>query len=244
MKCYSLLFFVIILFSCNKNSDVTPAADSAQSTLSAKDGSGSGGNNNNTGFIQSVSSGSASRLISTHSDSIWVTFTQPAPAGGWTLQLTSSDPSAAQVPATYPVPEGASVVHPPVIAGNIANAKNVTISVKLFSQVKTTVLKVFPLTATFPAPQLQSPSDGAGIGFRIQVKFTWNDNFNAYYSHFQISTDKAFTDLVTDLLLDQPIWGQSYFNGTGTRYWRVSYVDASGNQGPWSQVRSFVEKAQ
>jgi len=168
---YTFLVFsgIIMLFGCNKNNDITPLS-SSQVSNSQGSGSGSGGgDNNSTGFILSVLSGTVSRLISTHTDSILVSFTQPA-------------------------------------------------TVKLLSQTKTTVLKVFPLTATFPKPVLQSPGDGAGINFRIQVKFDWNDNINAYYSHFQISIDKAFTNLITNILLDQSVWGQSYFNGTGTRY--------------------------
>lgn len=242
MKRFAFFTLMIIAsFSCSKKNDIT-ALSSSQ--INNSKGGGNGGGNNNNGFIQSVISGTASRLISTKTDSILVSFTQAAPAGGWTLQLTSSDPSAVQIAPAYFVPEGSFTVFPPVTAGNVANAKNVTITVKLLSQTKTTTLKVFPLTAAFPAPQLQSPGNGAGINFRIQVKFDWNDNNNAYYYHLQISTDKAFTDLVTDIETDQSIWGQSYFNGTGTRYWRVAFVDAGGNLGLWSEIRNFVEKPQ
>ncbi len=244
MKFYSILFLVaLVIAGCTKTNDTNPVTIASEvEPGTAKDGGGGGGNN--SGFIQSVLSGNASRLISTYRDSILVSFTQAAPPEGWTLILTSSDPAAVQVPSTYPVPPGAFVVYPPVTAGTVINAKNVTISVKLFSQTKTTVLKVFPLTATFPAPLLQSPGNGANINFRILVTFDWNDNNNAYYSQLQISIDNAFTNLITDVLLNESIWAQSYFNGTGTRYWRVRFVDASGNAGPWSQVRSFVERPQ
>lgn len=239
MKRYAFFILMIIgSFSCSKKNDITALSSSQTSN------SKGGGGNNNNGFLQSVLSGTASRLISTKTDSILISFNQMAPAGGWTLQLISSDPSAVQIAPTYFVPQGAFVVHPLVTGDNVANAKNVTITVKLLSQTKTTVLKVFPLTASFPAPQLLSPGNGSGINFRTQVKFDWNDNNNAYYYHLQISTDKAFADLITDIETDQSVWGQSYFNGTGTRYWRVAFVDASGNPGPWSGVRNFIEKPQ
>lgn len=245
MKYYLFFFSIIILYSCNKTYDVLPSSLLASKIADSKGGgNGGGGGVNNSGLIQSVLSGTASRLVSTKTDSILVSFTQAAPAGGWTLQLTSSDPSAVQIAPTYFVPAGSSVVHPNVTAGNIANAKNATITVKLLSQAKTTVLKVFPLTATFPAPQLLSPSNGKSFKSREIVTFDWNDNNNAYYSHLQISLDKAFTNLATNLLLDESIWPQSFFNGTGTIYWRIAFVDASGNDGPWSEVRNFIEKPQ
>ena len=95
---------IIALSACKKET-ITSSQINSESQTNASgsgsdgDGSGSGGNGggtNTTGLLQNVLSGTASRLIAGTTDSIWVSFTQPAPAGGWTLNLTSSNPAAAQ----------------------------------------------------------------------------------------------------------------------------------------------------
>jgi hypothetical protein len=97
---------------------------------------------------------------------------------------------------------------------------------------------VFPLTASFPAPQLQSPGNGANFKSREIITFQWNANNNAYFYQLQIAPNTGFTNPETNLLLNDPFWRQSAFVAQ-TNFWRVRFVDASGNGGPWSQVRSF-----
>ncbi len=238
MKHYSILFVaaavIIGASACRKNIEATVPASALANTNTANNSSGSGsGGSNTTGFLQSVISGSASRLISANSDSIWVSFTQ-ASLAGWVLKLSSNDPSV-HVPATYAVPQGSFNVHPPVTSSVISSSKSVTITVTLGTETKSTTLKVFPITYNFPAPQLQSPGNGAGFKNRIQVKFTWSDNANAYHHDIQISDNAAFNNTpILEVYTDNPIWAASYFNGLGMRYWRVRYIDASGNFGPWS----------
>jgi hypothetical protein len=244
-----LLLFIILLSSalsaCKKHCDnianVTPN-NSAHEPKASGSGGGGGGGGNPTGFIQNVLSGTASRLIGTKTDSIYINFTQPAPAGGWTLQLTSSNASAISVSSTLFLAPGQTNIRAYVTGGSIANAANVTISVKLGAQTKTTNLKVFPLTATFPAPQLQSPGNGSNVKAQILVLFDWNDNNNAYYNDIQMAYDPAFTNLVFNLWVDNSQYPTDGFNGTGWRYWRVRYRDASQNPGPWSVTRSLEVK--
>ena len=100
--------------------------------------------------------------------------------------------------------------------------------------------QVFPLHYTFTDPQLQSPGNGAAFRNRIAIKFTWSDDGNAYFHHLQISDSPSFNSTYLDeVLADDPIWAQSYFNGVGIKYWRVRYLDGSGAAGPWSQTGSF-----
>ncbi|MBA3647845.1 MAG: hypothetical protein H0W62_04725 [Chitinophagales bacterium] len=235
-----LLIAAILAFTaCTKNNDLQP---SSQEEIALKGGSGGGGNN--TGFLQSVVPGGAANLISGKTDSIFVSFTQPAPAAGWTLTLTSSN-AAVTVPATFFVKAGLTSVYVPVSASTVASAVNVTITVKLSAQSKSTTIKLFPLTySSFPAPQLQSPGNGSKFGLQLLVTFDWNDNNNAYLYDFQVSKDANFSAVLLELYLPTSIYPTNWFDGTGTRYWRVCFLDASQNGGPWSQVNNFEIKPQ
>lgn len=237
----SSLFFLIACQKEKATGSVSDVPAGEKEMLSSNANAKGGGGNTAAGLMQSVLSGTASRLIAGKTDSILVSFTQPAPAGGWTITLSSSNPAAAQVPATYLVPAGVSVVHPPVTGGNLSDATTATLSVRLNAETRSTTIKVFPLTANFPAPQLQSPGNGAGFKPRTIVTFQWNANNNAYYHHLQIASNPAFNSPETNLYLDDPIWPQSTFGGF-TNYWRVRYISADGTAGPWSATRTFTIK--
>lgn len=237
------LVCTLLFAGCSKNVEIfQPAGNdrAAEPVVRAQKGGGGG---NTSGFIQNILSGTASRLIAGTTDSIWINFTQAAPSSGWTLNLSSSDAFSVIVPSTYAVPPGATTVHPPLRGGKVANAKTVTVNVSLLGQTKTTSIKVFPLTATFPAPQLLSPGNGAGFKSREIVTFDWNDNNNAYGYEFQVSDAISFQNLIIHVITPNSIFVASYFNGFGKRYWRVRFVDASNNAGPWSAVRSFEVRA-
>lgn len=238
----SIIVTLFVIAGCKKsNQEIlqtsTPSSDT--SFINAKNGSG--GSGGSTGLISSI--GGAFRLIGGNSDSIQVNFSQPAPASGWALSLRSSDPSI-QLPSTVVAPAGAFIIHPALTSSVIPASKNVTITATLGTESKSFVLKVFPLHyRAFAAPKLQSPGNGAGFKSRIQVKFTWTDDVNAYYHDLQISADPTFSSTTMDeVYLNDPIWAQSYFNGLGKRYWRVRYIDASGAPGPWSQANWFEIK--
>lgn len=251
MNRYSALLLsslLILVAACKKEvNHPRPGSVSAVSSLPGASGNASGsssdGSKKSTGFLNSVLTGVAWRLAAGSSDSILVTFTQPAPAGEWTLNIQTSDP-ALQMPAAFPVPEGATFVYVPVSGAPVTDAILVTFSVTLFSQTMTNTIKVFPQTAIFPPPDLKSPSKGARIKAGTLIKFSWTSNDNAWFNQLQISNDEAFTLPAIDILLDDPFWAASISVGSGIRYWRVRYVDASGNPGPWSKVRSFELRPQ
>jgi hypothetical protein len=232
--------FLFLLVSCEKHGNVfSVASDTTQNILPQSKGSG-GGSTSAPGPISFV--GGAYRLIGGNSDSIQINLSQAA-GPGWVLSLSSNDPNV-QVPATFPVPEGAFIVHVPITSSVISSSRNVIITATLQGQTKSSLpFKVFPLHVIFPSPQLQSPGNGAGFKNRIQVKFTWSDNANAYYHDIQISDNPSFSGTpMLEVYLNDPIWAASYFNGLGIRYWRVRYIDASGSFGPWSVARSFEVK--
>lgn len=76
-----------------------------------------------------------------------VTLSSPAPSGGLSVTLSSSDP-AAGVPATVPVPAGQSTATFPVSTTAVAASVNVTLSATLNSITRTAALTVTPAPCT------------------------------------------------------------------------------------------------
>jgi hypothetical protein len=236
---FALFFccFLILLVSCEKQGNVFSVGSDTTQNILPQLKKGGGGTTPVPGPISFV--GGAYRLIGGNSDSIQINLTQTA-GPGWVLSLSSNDPNV-QVPAAFAVPAGALYVHVPITSSVISSSRNVIITATLQGQTMTSLpFKVFPLHVSFPAPQLQSPGNGSGFKNRIQVKFAWSDNANAYYHDIQISDNSSFGGTpMLEVYLNDPVWAASYFNGLGIRYWRVRYIDASGGFGPWSAVRSF-----
>lgn len=249
MKRISILFLSAILLcatACNKRAadDVQPRPTNVMALAKGGSGSGNGGGTvSATGIIQSFVQGGASRLVSTRPDSMLVVFNAPAPASGYSLSLTSSDP-AVQPPATLSVPAGATSQFVVLNSSTVTAARNVTITVSVGGQSKSSTIKLYPLTAAIPAPSLLSPGSGSGFGFHRQVIFDWSDLNEAYYYEIQVASSTAFTTLnfSSGPLVSTTVG--DYFDGSGVRYWRVRGIDASGNGGAWSAVRSFTVKPQ
>lgn len=240
---------ILFLSSCKKENSTIESDNTTNSTTSitgTSPNSKGGGNNGGggttfSGFISFI--GGTIKLIGGHSDSIQINLAQPAPATGWSLSLSSSNP-AVQIPPAFAVTAGTQYVHVPITSSIVNNTTSVTITASLLGQSKTSrSFEVFPLHANFASPKLQSPGNGSGFKNRLLIKFTWSDNSNAYYHDLQISDSPAFSSAYLDeVYLDNPIWAQSYFNGLDKRYWRVRFIDASGTPGPWSEVRNFEIK--
>lgn len=235
---------IISLASCQKQATENPQSTTRPVSASslAKGGSGGGGNNA-SGVIQIIAAPNGNRIIATRPDSIAVAFNAPTPASGYTMSVSSSDP-AINLPATVSVPGGVMLAYVPYTSTAITSARSVSITASVSGQSKSVSAKFFPLTASIAAPALQSPGNGSSFGFHRQVIFDWSDLNEAFYYEIQVSSSTAFTTLSFDSgpLVSTTV--SDYFDGAGTRYWRVRGVDASGNGGTWSTVRSFVVKPQ
>lgn len=231
--------------ACNKKAqDEVQPANTVNPLAMAKGGSGGGGGTTTpAGPIQNFLTGTAGRLVGTHTDSMFVSFTQPVPAGGYRLTVSSNSTSA-QVPATVTAPAGAYNVGIPVTGANVTATQSVTVTVSLGGQTKSNTIKVYPLNYTFAAPSLQSPGNGSSFGYHRFITFQWASNANAYFSEIQVSPNTSFSVLNHDAYSESNIYPADYFDGTGVRYWRVRYIDGAGNAGPWSAVRSFTVKPQ
>lgn len=74
-----------------------------------------------------------------------VTLTGPAPAGGLTVSLTSSSPSAASVPNSVTVPAGSTTAAFAIVGGSVAGPVNVTIAATAGGVTKTGTTQVIPI---------------------------------------------------------------------------------------------------
>jgi len=92
----------------------------------------------------------------------------------------------------------------------------------------------------WPAPPLTAaPAEGAVLG-ADRVKFRWARALDAEYLRFQVATDLAFTQLVTDI---PKLTGRS--NGLtiplppGRYFWRIAAGNASDGAGPFGPIQEF-----
>jgi hypothetical protein len=232
-------FLSVTFYSCKKPELDDNSVIVLQNTVQSKGGNGNGGGGTTAGILQNFGP-FVVRLKSGDPTQLLVSFTAPAPAGGYNLTFTSTN-AAMQVPATYNAPEGSYVVYVPVTTTVISgNAVSVTLTVRLGTESKSAIIKLYPLSFTFTAPSLQSPGNNANFSNPKLVTFKWADNNNAFYHYLQVSNNPTFTNpLWHEISVENPIYATSYFGNNVRYYWRVCYVDASGNLGPWSAVRTF-----
>lgn len=240
MKLLIKLFVSLMIFATACKKDVTKDLQTTEpKVVNAKGRNGNGGGGTSTGILQNFAPFKV-RLKSGNPTSLLVSFTTPAPPGGYTLQFTSSNP-AIQVPATYAVPAGSYVEYVPITTTVISgSAINVTITVRLGTESKTATIKLYPPTFAFAAPSLQSPGNNTNFSNPKLVTFRWADNANAFYHYLQISNTPDFSNSPwLEISVENPIYATSYFGSNVRYYWRVCYVDASDNLGLWSPIRTF-----
>jgi predicted phage tail protein len=101
-------------------------------------------------------------------------------------------------------------------------------------------VRSFTVAGGLSAPVLNSPADGSSTSDRTP-SFSWGSVSGASRYNIQLSTSPTFGSLN----LNQTRSGTSYTVGNNltvgrTYYWRVRAIDAAGNAGPWSAVRSLA----
>lgn len=85
---------------------------------------------------------------------------------------------------------------------------------------------------------------GSSSKFGLNLLFDWNDHNNAWYHDLQISLSATFEPMWLEIGFPDSFYTTNYLASNKTHYWRVRLVDASGNPGPWSEVRNFFVKPQ
>ena len=175
-----------------------------------------------------------------------VTLSAPASSAGVVVAL-SSNASAAAVPASVTVAIGATTAQFVVNTLPVTAATAVTLSATLggignVTVSQTTTLSVTPSVAPAPgalaAPSLLSPANDARFSVGQAVNFDWSDVTGAASYMIQIDDTDTFA---APLMLNQRVTVSQYVAAipASRPFWRVRAVDAAGNLGAWSAVRTL-----
>ena len=172
-----------------------------------------------------------------------VTLTGAAPAGGAVVTLSSSNTSAATVPATVTVAAGATSAGFTVSTTPVGASTSVTLTAAYNSVTHTAALTVNLVpTGPLPAPSLVSPSHDARFSPGQSITFDWSDVSGAANYTIQIDDDDEFP---APHIVSQSVTVSQFSSSTlptRTMWWRVRANDATGNPGSWSSIRRFEVK--
>jgi hypothetical protein len=171
-----------------------------------------------------------------------LTLNEPAPVGGVIVQLFS-DSSAAAVPASVTVPQGA------LSANFLVSTATVTsnVTAKIYALLNFSVGGVLNITAaaapspTPAAPTLVSPVNDATVS--QPVTFDWNNVANAASYEIQVDDSSTFSaPLVRNMTSTV---SQTTVTGLQAvrHWWRVRARNSAGVAGPFSTIRRFTPRA-
>jgi hypothetical protein len=173
-----------------------------------------------------------------------VFLSSPAPAGGISVTLSTSNAAAATVPGIVSVPGGQTSANFIVTTFAVANDTVVTITAFF----DTTTSANLTVTAgpppsptppqTLPPPSLISPAADARFAPGTNITFDWSDVAGATNYTIQIDDQDTFS---SPLIVNQTV-GTSQFSTntlpTLRMWWRVR-ANSGGTPGNWSSARRF-----
>lgn len=128
-------------------------------------------------------------------------------------------------------------------SGNIHHFNGIIDEVKIYNDARSPaeILADYQAIAGTPtAPTLTPASD---IAANALPTLTWTSVSGAAWYHVQIDDDAGFSSLVDDNTLTTNTYTPTITLPSGTYYWRVSSIDASGNEGSFSATDSFTVQA-
>ena len=138
-------------------------------TITALISDGRGGSASSVGFVTVTPAVDAlsvnpTAVVGGDSAQGTVSLASAAPAGGLSVPLSSSNASAAQVPASVSVPEGAFSASFPVSTSTVGARTDVTLSANIRGTARSATLSVTPRPGPLPAGNLLLSSDRIGDG--------------------------------------------------------------------------------
>ncbi len=181
----------------------------------------------------------------------------PAPSGGASITLSTSNGSAARAPGIVTVPAGQTSAS--YTLTTFAVTANTTVTITAFYDTTTTASitvtrgtaptptptpTATPTTtppATLPAPSQLSPAPDAQFAPGANITFDWTDVSGAASYTIQISDQDSFSPLI----INQTVTASQFSTATlptKRMWWRVRANDASGKPGTWSGGRRFELK--
>jgi hypothetical protein len=171
-----------------------------------------------------------------------LTINSNAPPGGVTLQSFSSH-SAATVPTTVTVPQGATSVSFPVTTVSVS----ANTSVQIWALLNFSIAGALDITAapapppTPSAPTLVSPANDATVS--QPITFDWNNVANATSYEIQIDNSSSISaPFVASQIVSV---SQATIGGLPAQrlWWRVRSRNSAGVFGPFSSTRRFTAQA-
>jgi hypothetical protein len=172
----------------------------------------------------------------------------PAPAGGISVTLATSNLSIASVPGIVNVPGGQTSASFTVTTFAVANNTSVTITAfyDTTTSANLTVTAGAPPSPTPPAsptpglaaPSLISPAADARFAPGTNITFDWSDVPGATSYTIQIDDQDTFQ---SPLIVNQTVATSQFSTNTlptVRMWWRVR-ANNGGGSGPWSAVRRF-----
>jgi hypothetical protein len=181
----------------------------------------------------------------------------PAPSGGASITLATSNSAAARAPGIVTVLAGHTSAS--YTLTTFAVTANTTVTITAFYDTTTSAnVTVTRGTAPSPTPtptptatpaatlgapaQLSPPAD-ARFAPGTNITFDWSDVNGAASYTIQISDQNSFP---SPLIVNQKVAASQFSTATlptKTMWWRVRANDASGNAGTWSAARRFEVKS-
>src|SRR5262249_17830760 len=162
----------------------------------------------------------------------------PAPAGGASVTLSTSN-LVAKPPPVVNVPAGATSAGFTVTTSTVTANTPVTITAILGAVSKSVPPRGAPPPTPRP-PSLVSPADRASVA--QPILFDWSDVANAATYLIQISTSNNFTTLTTSQTVSV---SQATIGGLPAQqlFWRVRAVNSAGVAGSFSASRRVTPQA-
>jgi hypothetical protein len=202
-------------------------------------------------LLQSVSITPASVSGGTNATGT-ATLSLPAPSGGTSITLATSNSAAAQVPGVVNVPAGQTSANFTVTTFAVSANTVVTITAFLDTTRSANVTvtpgappppsPTPPPTGTLPAPSQLAPAADARFAPGTNITFDWSDVSGAANYTIQISDQSTFPSTI----VSPTVTSSQFSTGTlpvQTMWWRVRANDGSGRAGAWSSARRFEVKS-
>ncbi|HYP26782.1 MAG TPA: hypothetical protein VE262_08695 [Blastocatellia bacterium] len=169
-----------------------------------------------------------------------VGLSSPAPSGGASVAIRSSNTAAATVPSSVTISQGNTLRTFTVTTRPVSAPTSVVITATYRNVSMEATLTVMPATPAPGAPALLNPASGAQLPLNQSVTFSWSPVSGATTYEIQIDDSSTFS---APLVASQAGLAQTQFTRTFTsarRYWwRVRGRNAGGTNGAWSSARAF-----
>jgi hypothetical protein len=183
-----------------------------------------------------------------------VSLSAPAPSGGISVTLSTSNRFVASVPGVVSIPAGQTSANFSVSTFTGSADTSATISA-LYDTTRSASLLVTrgtaptpapsvspPPTTTLPAPSLLSPPADARFAPGTNITFDWSDVTGGASYTIQIDDSESFP---APLIVQQTVTASQFSTSTlptSRMWWRVRANNSSGAPGAWSAVRRFEVK--